>query len=171
MDHREWEQVQRDKAWVVDKAMADLRAKVEALRGPHGDYEIVAIDDVLALIDAREIVARLVDVIEPLIRVDEQQQLIRDERATGWDRAHTMLCPEIHCRKHRNPWQRKRGSIEKDEREREHVVSLLISQKMQWEADLRAKVEVLPGNDPFQSPERRDAYEYAITQVLDLIDG
>lgn len=38
-------------------------------------------------------------------------------------------------------------------------------------SDLRAKVEVLPGNDPFQSPERRDAYEYAINDVLALIDG
>jgi len=58
--------------------------------------------------------------------------------------------------------------IRKDERER-----LLDHLDIRREAlaDLRAKIEVLPGNDPFQSPERRDAYEYAIDQVLNLIDG
>jgi hypothetical protein len=34
----------------------------------------------------------------------------RDERALGWERAHTTMCPRINCRVHRNPWQRTRGT-------------------------------------------------------------
>ena len=34
----------------------------------------------------------------------------RDERAMGWERAHTTMCPRINCRVHRNPWQRTRGT-------------------------------------------------------------
>lgn len=33
----------------------------------------------------------------------------RDERAAGWDRAHTTLCKVAFCREHRNPYQRTRG--------------------------------------------------------------
>ena len=57
MDHREWEQVQRDKAWVIDKVMADLRANVEALdalvitNDLLGTTRYVRLGDVLALID------------------------------------------------------------------------------------------------------------------------
>jgi hypothetical protein len=34
----------------------------------------------------------------------------RDERAAGWDRAHTTLCPITQCVEHRNPFQRTRGT-------------------------------------------------------------
>jgi hypothetical protein len=30
MNHREWERVQRDKAWAVEKYKTDLRARIEA---------------------------------------------------------------------------------------------------------------------------------------------
>lgn len=59
--------------------------------------------------------------------------------------------------------------IRADEREREHVVSLLISQKMKWEADLRAKVEALWLTQII--PPKRDTYGAAIKDVLALIDG
>lgn len=42
-------------------------------------------------------------------RADERERVARDERATGWDRAHTMLCPNAPCREHHNPWQRRSG--------------------------------------------------------------
>jgi hypothetical protein len=51
------------------------------------------------------------------------------------------------------------------------VKALMAMAVDEYKAELRAEIEVLPGNDPFQSPERRDAYEYAINDVLDLIDG
>jgi hypothetical protein len=34
----------------------------------------------------------------------------RDERAAGWERAHTTLCPITQCVEHRNPFQRTRGT-------------------------------------------------------------
>jgi len=34
----------------------------------------------------------------------------RDERAAGWDRAHTTMCSDVPCRKHRNPYIRTRGT-------------------------------------------------------------
>jgi hypothetical protein len=65
--------------------------------------------------------------------------------------------------------------VRADERERvkaEYVPVLMEHLRRETEfTGLRAKVEALPGNDPYQSPERRAAYEYAIESVLDLIDG
>jgi len=59
--------------------------------------------------------------------------------------------------------------IRADEREREHVVSLLISQKMKWEADLRAKVEALLPERP--QPQYLSGWDAALADVLALIDG
>jgi len=74
----------------------------------------------------RDLIAAVVDAVEPLIRADE--------------RSYTRTAAGVRVE---------------------------AEAKM---ADLRAKVEALPGNDPFQSPVRRDAYEYAIADVLALFD-
>jgi hypothetical protein len=42
--------------------------------------------------------------------IGELQNVKRDERAMGWERAHTTMCPRTNCREHRNPWQRTRGT-------------------------------------------------------------
>lgn len=33
----------------------------------------------------------------------------RDARSAGWERAHTTMCPDALCSKHRNPYQRTYG--------------------------------------------------------------
>jgi hypothetical protein len=41
----------------------------------------------------------------------EKNRQSRADRGAGWDRAHTMLCPDVYpaCR-HRNPWMITRGT-------------------------------------------------------------
>jgi hypothetical protein len=93
---------------------------------------------------ARFISASVINAVEPLIRADERTLI-------GANRGLDM--PQIEARIKAN-----------GERIRDATQAAVL-------ADLRARVEALPGNDPFQSPERRAAYEYAIENVLDLIDG
>lgn len=46
------------------------------------------------------------DVLALLLATDD---IVRDAKALGWDRAHTMLCTTVPCRAHRNPWIRSRA--------------------------------------------------------------
>lgn len=66
-----------------------------------GTYEVL-VDEVVD--DAMHHIEHLLVELEDIKARDG-----RDDRALGWERAHTALCPNTNCNDHRNPWQRSRA--------------------------------------------------------------